>query len=359
MPPHADVRAPSPPRRPLSSREQEVLHAVVVHFIQTGVPVSSRVVSRVNSEHLSPASLRAIMADLEEAGYITHPHTSAGRIPTDLGYRMHVDTLASRPTLSGVERRALQEGLYAVGDIDSLVARCCKLLSAASNQVAVGTEPSGPVTTFRHVELLRLAPHRVLVLFISSSGLVRQHVLATTEDLPSHELQRLANFLNDELQGRTLPGVRQRLVQLMEDERTQYDQLVRRALEVGQRFFAADDSVGLEVHVDGTEHLLERPDPADFDRMKSLVTALEDKRRVIRLLDACMRDEGIVTAIGSENADPDLQGLSVVATSYVIDTAKVGVLGIIGPTRMEYDRAMALVGYVSELLGAALRGTRA
>jgi heat-inducible transcriptional repressor len=345
-------------RRPLSSREREVLQAVVSQYIQTGTPVSSRVVSRVNSEHLSPASLRAIMADLEEAGYITHPHTSAGRIPTDLGYRVYVDALEAHASLSDSERRELLDNLYATGDIDSLVRRCCKLLSVASNQVAIGTEPPRVATTFRHVELVRLAPHRVLVLFIASSGIVRQHVVATTEDVAPSELQRLAGFLNDELEGRSLEDVRGRLVELMQHERTQYDALVRRALEIGQRFFAVEGLSERELHVDGTEKIFDRPDPSDFDRMKALVAALDDKRRIVRLLDACLANEGVITAIGSEHGDPHLQGLSVVATSYVVESGSIGTLGIIGPTRMDYDRAMALVGYVAELLGTALRGGR-
>lgn len=345
-------------RRALTAREQEVLQAVVSHYIQTGAPVSSRAASRVNSEQLSPATLRAIMADLEEAGYITHPHTSAGRVPTDLGYRVYVDGLGGKHSLSEAERRELLDGLYATGDIESLVGRCCKLLSVASNQVGVVTEPDRAVTTFRHVEFVRLAPNRVLVLFIASSGIVRQHVVATSDDVPAGELGRLANFLNEELQGRTLEDVRAHLVAMMRQERTQYDILVRRAIEIGARFFADEGLHVRELHVDGTEKLLERPDPSDFDRMKSLVAALEDKQRLVRLLDACLQGEGIVTAIGSETGDPQLSGLSVVATSYAIDSAKVGMLGIIGPTRMDYDRAMSLVSYVSELLGTALRGTR-
>jgi heat-inducible transcriptional repressor len=344
-------------RRPLSPREREVLQAVVASYIQTGAPVSSRAVSRGNSEQLSPASLRSIMADLEEAGYITHPHTSAGRVPTDLGYRVYVDSLDGRQHLPVSERRALRDSLHATGDIDSLVSRCCKLLSVASHQVGVGTEPLREVTTYRHVELVRLAPRRVLVLFISSSGVVRQHVVATTEDLPAVELSRLAGFLNEELQGRSLEDVRQRLVELMGLEHAQYDVLVRRALEIGSRFFITDDRSG-ELHVDGAEKLLERPDPSDFDRMKQLVSALEDKHRVVKLLDACLANEGIITAIGSEHGDPHMSGLSVVATSYRLDSAKVGVLGIIGPTRMDYERAMALVGYVADLLGTALGGAK-
>lgn len=335
-----------------------MLHAVVSSYIQTGTPVSSRSVARTNSEQLSPASLRGIMADLEEAGYITHPHTSAGRVPTDLGYRAYVDSLDGRQALQSSERRALRDRLHATGDLESLVSRCCKLLSVASHQVGVGTEPASAVTTYRHVELVRLAPKRVLVLFISSSGVVRQHVVATTDDLPAQELTRLANFLNDELQGRSLEDVRQRLVALMREERAQYDVLLRRALEIGSRFFITDDRVR-EVHVDGTEKLLEQPDPSDFDRMKSLVTTLEDKRRIVRLLDSCLANEGIVTAIGTEHGDPEMSGLSMVATSYTLDSTRVGVLGIIGPTRMDYERAMSLVGYVAELLGTALGGAKA
>ena len=225
--------------------------------------------------------------------------------------------------------------------------------------MGVGTEPVHAVNTYRHVEFLRLGAERVLVMFISSSGLVRQHVVVTAEDLSQAELVRLANYLNQELLGRSLLDVRARLVELMRGERAQYDQLIRRALEIGAQFFSQEGLDQRELHVDGAGNLLERPDPADFDRMKALLAALEDKHRIVRLLDACVAKRGVITAIGSENRDPEFEGLSVVASSYSLGDCKVGMLGIIGPTRMDYDRAMALVEHVAQLLGTALDGGRA
>jgi len=348
---------PAPERRSLTPRQREVLEAIVAQYVQTGAPVSSRVVSRTNSENLSPASLRSIMADLEEGGYITHPHTSAGRVPTDLGYRAYVDALDGGRGLSHEERRSIRDSLFATGDIDSLVARCCKLLAVASNQVGIGTEPDQAVTTFRHVEFVALAANRILVLFIAASGLVRQAVVATREAHSPQDLERYANFLNQELQGRSLVQVRERILEMMREERAQHDGLARRALELAARCFSEEDAArGL--HVDGTEHLLDHPDAVDFDRMKQLLSALEDKGRLLRLLDGCLEAEGVVTAIGSETGDPQLSGLAVVATSYRIDRTRVGTLGILGPTRMEYERAISLVGHVAELLGTALGRTR-
>ena len=349
-------------RRSLSAREREVLEQIVAHYIQTGVPASSRAISKVNSEQLSSATLRRIMADLEEAGYITHPHTSAGRVPTDLGYRLYVDALDPSRGLSGAEQVRLSESLHATGNLDSLVSRCCNLLSAASHQVGVGTGPDRDATVFRHVELVKLSDHRVLVLFIAASGIVQQHVVATRVPESQPELDRHARFLNEELGGRTLDQVRARLIELMRDERAAYDQLARRALELGAQYFVEAQSPARELYVDGAEHLAEhlmdRPDLADFDRMKALLSALEEKSRILRLLDSCLASGGVVTAIGSENEEPRLLACSIVATSYGIADTPMGSLGIIGPTRMDYDRARALVQYVSQILGSALATSR-
>lgn len=349
----------SPSDRPaLNPREREVLAQIVGHYIETGTPVSSRSIAKVNSEQLSSATLRSIMADLEEAGYITHPHTSAGRVPTDLGYRHYVNALDTSRQLGRDEQRRLAETLYAAGGLDSLVSRCCKLLSAASNQVAVGTEPDRSTTAFRHVEFVKLSEERLLVLFIAASGIVLQHVVATRVHETQGELDRHAGFLNSELAGCTLAEIRSRIAQMMRNERAQYDALARRALELGSRYFADGSTDGRELYVDGAEHLLDRPDPGDFDRMKGLLAALEQKSRIIRLLDSCLGTGGVVTAIGSESGEAGLTGCSIVATSYGVDDTRMGMLGIIGPTRMEYDRAMALVDYVSKLLGAALASSR-
>jgi heat-inducible transcriptional repressor len=342
----------------LGPREREVLETVVEQYIQTGAPVGSRLLSKTNTERLSPATIRSIMADLEEAGFLAHPHTSAGRVPTDLGYRFYVDTLPRDRRLSAGERRQLSETLHATGGLDSLVARCCRLLAAATSQVSVGTLPAVERTTFRHVELVKVSPERLLVLFVASSGLVHQAVVQARVPESQGELDRHARYLNTELEGRTLVEVRDHLADLMREERAAYDALVRRALELGSQYFATGPAGDGELVVDGTERFFARPDLSDFDRMKALIAALEDKSRILRILNSCLERPGLTTAIGSENAEPDLAGCSVIASSYGFGQTPAGALAVIGPTRMDYDRAMALVSYVAELLGSALASSR-
>lgn len=353
------MSAPAPDPRNLNPREREVLGKVVELYIRTGVPVGSRTLSKVNTEGLSPATLRSIMADLEEAGYLSHPHTSAGRIPTDVGYRFHVDSLAGRPKLAATEREAMAREFHATGGLDSLVSRCTRLLAAASHQLSVATLPDVHCTTYRHVEFVKLSPRRLLVLFVASSGVVHQQVIKA--DLPDTqvELERQARFLNAELEGRTLMAVRDRLAELMREDRAAYDALARRALTLGSQYFAGCAESEGEVVVGGAEQLLERPDLADFDRMKQLLSAIEDKHRMLRILTQCLGRHGMTTAIGAENQDPQLRDCSLVATSYGVPGGPAGALAIIGPTRMDYDRAMALVGYVAELLGSALAPSQA
>jgi heat-inducible transcriptional repressor len=346
-------------RTRISQREHEVLNAVVTQYIQTGEPVGSRSVAKTNIESLSPATIRSIMADLEEAGFITHPHTSAGRIPTDAGYRHYVDTMDAPPRLSDDEMDVLASGFHAAGGLSSLLERCCKLLSAASHQVGVGTAPDLHATMFRHVELVRVNEHRLLVVFLTAAGQVFQRVIEEQAVEAQAALDRHARLLNEELHGRTLPEVRDHLAELMRHERLAYDGLARRALELGAHFFADQVGSGDQLYVEGSPAVLGAGAAGvDFDSMKTLVATLENRQRVLRLLNRCLAREGVTTAIGSESATPELAGCSLVATSYGTPEAGVGTLGIIGPTRMNYDRAMALVEYVAELLSSALASTR-
>jgi heat-inducible transcriptional repressor len=345
--------------RPLSPREHEVLRGIVTHYVQTGTPVASRSLSKLNSEGLSPASIRNIMVDLEEAGFLAHPHASAGRVPTDLGYRYYVNTLQPHGGLSSLERQTLAQDLTAEGEIESLVSRCCKLLSAASSQVAVGTGPETGSTVFQHVEFVKITDERLLVLFITASGLVHRTVLDAKVPESRDELARYANYLNQELAGRTLVEVRDHVRELMAAERAAYDTLARRALTLGSRYFLESDPQADELVVDGTTRLIESPPSLeDFDRMKALLSALGEKSRILRLLNGCLQREGVVTAIGSETEDPILEGCSLVAATYGHNDERIGTIGIIGPKRMDYDRAIRLVGYVADLLGSTLGRVR-
>ncbi len=348
-----------PTPRPLSPREHEVLRGIVTHHVRTGTPVASRALARLNSEGLSSASIRNILADLEDAGYLAHPHASAGRVPTDLGYRYYVDTLQPGGGLSSLERRTLAADLTAEGEIESLVTRCCKLLSVASSQVAVGTGPETAGSVFQHVEFVKLTDHRLLVLFITASGLVHRTVLDIAVPESREELSRHAAYLNDELVGRTLLGVRDHVRELMAHERATYDELARRALTLGARYFLETDPHADELVVDGTTRLIEGPPSLeDFDRMKALLSALQEKSRLLRLLNGCLDRDGVITAIGSETEEPILEGCSLVAATYGHHHQRIGTIGIIGPKRMDYDRAIQLVGYVADLLGATLGRVR-
>lgn len=345
----------------LTPREREVLETVVEQYIQTGIPVGSRTISKLNSEGLSAATIRSIMSDLEDSGFLTHPHTSAGRIPTDTGYRFYVDSTRRQPRLSNAERRQIAENLYATGGISSLVARCCRLLAATTQQVSVATVPDVEQATYRHVELVKLTPKRLLVLLVASSGRVHQQVVEARIDESQEELERYARYLNEQLEGRTLSDARDRIAALMRRESAHYDQLARRALAIGGQYFAEAGSSADELVVQGTDRFFDKPDLTDFDRMKALVQALEDKARIVRILTSCLErgPEDIATAIGTENEEPELSSCSVIAAGYGRSRGEpAGALAIIGPTRMDYDRTMALVSYVAELLGSAFDSSR-
>lgn len=344
------------PTPSLDERSAGVLKSLIQAHIATGEPVGSESLSRLLSRPLSPATIRNIMADLEKLGMLDHPHTSAGRVPTDDGYRYFVDALMGREPLPARDAAAIRSGLRPrEGSPQEVLENAVHLLSRLSRNVAFVLAPDIARTIFRHVDFVRLPHPRVLAVLVDQTGLVTHKVIEADEDLSQDDLQACANYLNQSFSGLRLSEVRQRLLDLMREEKALYDTLLQKVAKLGRAF--AGESEG-NVLVDGTANMLAQPE-VDLGQMRALFKTFEEKSRLVKILNACMSDEGIRILIGHENPEPDLRGTSLVAASYPIDGESGFGVGVLGSTRMEYARVVALVDHVAREIGRALREIRA
>jgi len=340
----------------LDDRSREVLKSLIQLHIATGEPVGSESLARLLNRSLSPATLRNIMSDLEKLGYLTHPHTSAGRMPTDEGYRVYVDSLMRLP-LPARDAAAIDSELRPrEGSSSDVMETASHLLSRLSRNVGFVVAPEIGRTAFRHMDLVRLPHPRVLVVMVSRTGLVTHKVIELEEEVPQDQLQACANYLNAHFAGMTLSAIKARLLDLMHEEKTLYDSLLKNVISVGERAFALEGQ-GASVYLDGTSHILDQKGFEDMDRMKALFKTFEEKSRLVKILNACISGSGIRVIIGHENPDPDLHDLALVTAGYLEGETGWG-LGVLGSTRMEYARVMSLVDHVARSLAHALEERR-
>jgi heat-inducible transcriptional repressor len=340
----------------LDERRSEILRSLIQLHIQTGEPVGSESLSRLLRRSLSPATIRNIMADLEALGYLGHPHTSAGRLPTDEGYRLYVDQLMDRAPLGPDDAAAIDNSLR-IGDISprQVLENASHLLSRLSKQVAFVLVPELAHTSFRHLDLVRLAPPRILAVMVSQAGLVTNKVIEIEEDLSQDELQTCANYLNAHFTGQSLDAIRARLLEMMGEEKALYDSLLAKVLALGKRAFAPEPEEA-DVMIDGASHILDKPAFEDLDRMRALFRTFEEKSRLVRILNACISGEGMRVLIGRENPAPDLQDMALVSVSFPVLGEARWAVGVMGSTRMEYARVISLVDHVARAVVDLLRG---
>jgi heat-inducible transcriptional repressor len=343
----------------LDDRSREVLKSLIQDHIATGEPVGSESLSHRLSRSLSPATIRSIMADLERKGYLDHPHTSAGRVPTDEGYRFYVDSLMERMQISRQDAEAVRSGLRShQASIDQVVENASHLLSSLSRNVGFVVTPAVAKASFRRIDLVKLPYPRVLVVMVSHAGLVTNKVIQVEEDISVENLQACENYLNAHFAGMSLSTIRARLLELMREEKALYDSLLQHVISVGERAFTQADPDG-SVHLDGTANFLDKPEFEDIARMRGLFKTFEEKDRLVRILNACIAGSGLQVVIGHENPEPDLRDLALVAAAYPVDGEGGWVLGVMGSMRMEYGRVFALVDHVAREVSLALTDLRA
>jgi len=342
---------------PLDERSREVLKSIIQLHVATGEPVGSESLARTLGRALSSATLRSIMAELEKKGYLDHPHTSAGRQPTDEGYRVYVDSLMRHSPLPARDAAAIDSELRAVdGSPTQAMEAASQLLSRHSGKVGFVLVPDVTRATLRHVDLVRLPFPRILVVLVSLTGFVTHRIIEVEEEISQDDLQACANYLNTHFSGLGLDAVRGRLLELMQQEKALYDSLLKRVVAVGGLAFS--EAGEPDLYLDGTSSLLDGPELKDLDRMRALFKTFEEKGRLVKILNACLGRDGVRITIGHENLDPDLRQVAVVTASVPLEPEAAWGLGVMGSTRMEYARMISLVEHVALALNHALQELR-
>lgn len=337
----------------LNERSLYLLKTLVERYIQDGQPVGSRLLSKDPQLKLSPASIRNVMADLEEMGLIHSPHTSAGRVPTVSGYRLFVDSLLTVKPLASNELDQLQSGLQGQAEKASdLLSKASKLLSDVTKMAGVVMLPRRESVVLRQIEFLPMSNTRVLVIFVTDGEEVHNKIINTHKPFSPAELQQAANYLNSVYAGCSLAKIRDLVVKDMEQDQRQVNQGMIDAVNMAQLTFAHqpnDDYV-----LSGETNLMGFSELSDMERLKQLFEAFSQKRSVIHLLDQCLQADGVQIFIGEESGYSAFDHCSLVTSPYSVNDEVVGVLGVIGPTRMAYEKVIPFVDVTAKLLGAAL-----
>ena len=337
----------------LNIRSQQVLQAIIEEHIATAQPVGSRAITARLPVRLSPATVRNVMADLEEQGYLCSPHTSSGRVPTEQGYRFYVDTLL-RVTGIGRRQRDRIEAEYQWKGLQmsELLRSASKALSSMSSYTGLVMLPRLQKTIFRHIEFVKLSSRKILMVFVTQSGLIQNKLIETEEDLTVSELEQITNYLNQTMAGLSLQAMQNQLLSKMAREKALYDRLLQRAMHLSSVAFA-DDPDG-DVIIEGTSLFLEQPEFSDLERMKRIFKAFERKSVLFELLDKGVQGRGVQILIGSENEYSEIAGCSLIAAAYSSKRGSLGALGIIGPNRMPYAKVVPIVDYTANLVSRLL-----
>ncbi len=343
----------------LDQRSRELLALVIKTHIATGEPVGSRVISKLTREGLSPATVRNSVADLEEAGYLEQPHTSAGRVPSDKGYRFFVDQMLDETHLSDTDEATLHHGIFGGGWVsaDHLMTRASHLLSYFSDGVGIVVLPTLAQDIIKHIDFVRLAEKRILVITVTRAGLVQDRVVLLDEDFSQDDLNSTARYLNENFGGMSLLAIRNELLRRFSEERAIYDRLLQNAIMLCERGLRETAAEAPEIFVEGAANMVTKPDFADKDKIRELLRVFEEKSRLVKILNECVAPsipQPVGVRIGAENSLPSLRGCAVITSYYGFGDQVRGSLGVVGPVRMEYARMIGVVNYVARLLEQAL-----
>lgn len=339
----------------LDERTQTILMAVIQSFIQLAEPVGSRTISKRFAFGLSPATIRNVMSDLEELGFLEQPHTSAGRVPTDKGYRFYVDHLRGKEMLSPADSAFISQHYTPYrGEVDELMLATSRLLSAISRYAGVVLHAFS-TTVFKRIEFVHIRGRQVLAIFVMASGMVQNKLITLDDEMTAEELRHISGYLNHEFSGQTLRAIRQQVLERMQEAKAQYDTLMQHAISVSEKTFGDVAENDGDIYLGGTVNILDQPEfSSNVEQMKHLFKTFEEKGRLIHMLDKCLEEPGLNVVIGSETPFEDIRECSLVIHPYTSGDQTIGVLGVVGPKRMDYPRIMAIVDYTATLLSKTL-----
>jgi heat-inducible transcriptional repressor len=340
------------PSPQIGGREREILTAIVETFIATGEPVGSRTLSRANREGLSPATIRNVMADLSEAGFLEQSHSSAGRVPSAEAYRYYVEQLTGDAHISHASQAIIQESLGGVSDVQEFMERTSHVLSLISKNVGVAITSGGQKNALDHVYFSRLGDSRVLAVVVTRGGLVRDRLLRL--ELPQTDLDAAARFINENFRGWTMESLRQEISRRIEQERTEYDRLMKSVAQLYRQGALEGDQAAQFVFVEGAANLV--AGEQDRERLQELLRTLEEKQKLAALLSAYVdtRQEAVRVVIGLDETQPSLRNLVLIGAPARVGSEVMGSLAVIGPTRIDYQNTMNAVSYVARLFDKML-----
>ena len=345
------------------SRDQAILSALIEEHLITGEAIGSHTLSErfAHAAGWSAPTIRNVMGRLEEIGFVEQPHTSAGRIPTDQGYRFYVDHMVGDARLSRSDLAAIQKILSSESDESRfepqrLMMKASHALSELSANVGIVVSPSLAENRLQHIKFVQLPDNRILVVLVSTSNIVHDKVIHLDEQFTQDELERTARYLNAEFSGKSLLVIRTEIIALMQEEKALYDRLLRNAMLLCERSLEGEETAAGEVFVDGASNILLKPEFADTEKMRALFRMFEEKSKLIKILNECITAEPGTTGpvkvvIGGENPAPSMKGCAVITSSYRIGAGDTsGTLSVVGPTRIEYARMMAVVNYLARFI---------
>lgn len=336
--------------RDIVERQNKILEIIVSSYVGTALPVGSRAVAKMVG--LSSATIRNIMADLEDQGYIMHPHTSAGRVPTDKGYRLYIESLMRAKEINKREAQYIEEE-YRLRrkSIEDIIKKSAELIAGITHQTGIVLFPKFQQSKFKHIDFVSVGKNKILVVLVTSNGIVRSFMIDTKEELAS-DLDTITNLLNSDYYGLTLDEIKQRLFMRLKEERNSSYNIISETsgiIDSMLQLFYED-----ELYLGGASRILFQPEFEDAHNAKDLMAIFEDKEALSRLLEEDLGEEGIKIYIGRENKHKQMRNCSLVTCGYRIKGDLTGRLGIIGPTRMDYDHLIPIVNYISEKMTGAL-----
>lgn len=339
---------------PIGHREREILTAIVETYISTGEPIGSRTLSRQNKDGLSPATIRNVMADLSDSGFLEQPHTSAGRIPTAQAYRYYVDQISGQTQISASDQNLISETLQGTVDVQQFLERTSHVLSLVSSGVGVAFAKTGPRNALDHVYFSRQGANKVLAVVVTSSGVVRDRMMRLERDLPQVDLDTAANYINENFRGWTVDSVKAELARRIQLERSEYDRLMQSLEELTRGGALVSDEPGTNIFVEGVANLVAKDE--DRGHLRELLKTLEEKERVAELLSAYLdtRQEAVRVVIGLEDTVPEMRNFVLIGAPAHVGGEMRGSLAVIGPTRMDYQHTITAVSYIAQLFDKLL-----
>jgi heat-inducible transcriptional repressor len=340
----------------IGPREREILTAIIETYIVSGEPVGSRTLSRQNKDGLSPATIRNVMADLVDAGFLEQPHTSAGRVPTAQAYRYYVDQISGKALISPADQNLISETLQDTVDIQQFLERTSHVLSLVSSGVGVAIAKTGQQNALEHVHFSRQGPNKVLAVVVTKSGVVHDRMMKLDRDLSQIDLDTAANYINVNFRGWTVDKLKAEIAKRIEHERSEYDQLMQNLKELYKSGALAAGEPSRNIFVEGVANLVAKQE--DREQLREMLKTLEEKERVAELLSAYLdtQQEAVRVVIGLEETVPEMRNFVLIGAPARVGEEMLGSLAVIGPTRMDYQHTITAVSYIAQLFDKLLNG---